>query len=472
MIVPPFFWFSSRAGAASRRSCAGCSLFVLGSVVLGPSDVRANTTLDGVLYVCDSTDDRVLAFQDLDDSGFIEAEEEGEMRIFYDDSSPGPDLSTPSHLVADGDGRVYLLDGGTLDAVLVLADNNHDGDANDEGEVRIFYSSDTGEVSLGTPNTLVAGPDGAFYIADDGKAARRIVRLEDLNGDGDAQDEGEATVVYDTSALSPVLPEDVESLAFAARGHLYVGDTTLGTVFELVDANDDGDFLDDAEVRVFYQSTEEQPLQDIDCLAVVDGSVFVCDEDSGLILRLRDTNKDGKIQGMEEASVFVDRSSAVKLNDTNDFTVLADGRFLVVDGKLDTVFVVQDLNDDGDALDVDEVSRWILDGGESLATPSGLVFVPREDGEITTYIRGDVSGDGKLDNSDPLALLGILFLGQPSAICSDVLDSDDNGTVNIADAVMLLNFLFAGGSPPPAPFPESGPDPTADSLECESDMLA
>ncbi len=471
----PFLPFLSRSGHLFRPPWMGCGLLLLYCCVPISRPVLAATAVEGVLFVCDSSDDRILAFEDLDGSGAIEPDRAGEIRVFFDDSSPGPDLSTPSHMVADDDGKVYLLDGGTLDAVLILVDENSDGDANDDGEVRTFYSSDTGQVTLGTPNTLIRGPDGAFYIVDDGSGARRIVRLEDLNGDGDAEDEGEASVVYDTTAQSAVLPEDIESLAFDSDGAAYVGESTQRAVFRLVDANGDGDYLDEAEVGIFYQSGEENPLLDIDCVAVVGVSVFVCDEDSGTILRLRDTNKDGVIQeDAGELSIFLDRSSAVRVRDTNDFTVLSDHSFLILDGKLDTVFLARDLNDDGDALDEDEVVRWLLDDGENLSTPSGLVFVERPGSEIPPFIfvRGDVSGDGKLDLTDPIALLDFLFRGDTPSDCHDALDADDNGTVNIADAVMLLNFLFAGGAPPSTPFPEPGADPTEDTLECEGDSPA
>lgn len=475
MLIPflPFLPFPRRPEHLFGPSWMGCGLLLLCSTVPRLQPILATTIEDGVLFVCDSFDDRVLAFEDVNASGAIEPDQAGEIRVFYDDSSPGPDLSTPSHMVADEEGRVYLLDGGTLDAVLVLVDENGDGDANDEGEVTTFYSSAAGQVALGTPNTLIRGPDGAFYIADDGSSARRIIRLEDLNQDEDAEDEGEATVIFDAAARSTVLPEDIESLAFDARGVAYLGESTLGAVFRLVDENKDGDFLDEAEVSIFYQSGEEEPLQDIDCVAVVGTSIFVCDEDSGSIVRLRDMNEDGVIQAMgEEFSVFLDRSATVRVSDTNDFTVLSDGSFLVLDGKLDTIFVVRDANADGDALDDGEVSPWLLDNGDSLATPSGLVFLEKRESEPPRFVRGDVSGDGTLDLSDPIALLGFLFLGEASGGCDDALDSDDNGSVNIADAVILLNFLFAGGPAPPTPFPEAGADPTPDSLECDSDRPA
>ncbi len=50
--------------------------------------------------------------------------------------------------------------------------------------------------------------------------------------------------------------------------------------------------------------------------------------------------------------------------------------------------------------------------------------------------------------------------------CFDAADANDDGRVNIADAVTLLSFLFDGGSTLPAPYPDSGFDPTQDSLSC------
>ena len=52
--------------------------------------------------------------------------------------------------------------------------------------------------------------------------------------------------------------------------------------------------------------------------------------------------------------------------------------------------------------------------------------------------------------------------------CDNAADSNDDGTLNIADAIALLGYLFNGATPPPPPFPDCGIDPTVDALECES----
>jgi hypothetical protein len=85
------------------------------------------------------------------------------------------------------------------------------------------------------------------------------------------------------------------------------------------------------------------------------------------------------------------------------------------------------------------------------------------------FRRGEVNRDGSLDLSDPLAVLGYLFLGQRDAVaCEKAADADDNGALDLNDPVSLLNHLFLGGPPPAAPANACGADPTPDGLGCES----
>ncbi len=82
------------------------------------------------------------------------------------------------------------------------------------------------------------------------------------------------------------------------------------------------------------------------------------------------------------------------------------------------------------------------------------------------FRRGDFSGDGNLDISDSINMLGYLFTGGSEPGCMDSSDIDDNGIVDIADAVLLLGHLFTGGAPPAAPCDSCGEDTTVDPLEC------
>ena len=81
------------------------------------------------------------------------------------------------------------------------------------------------------------------------------------------------------------------------------------------------------------------------------------------------------------------------------------------------------------------------------------------------FRRGDCNGDATLDLADAVCILSYLFSGAEAG-CLDALDSQDDGALDIADAVSLLQYLFAGGAPPSRPGLSCGPDPTEDKLDC------
>jgi plastocyanin len=82
------------------------------------------------------------------------------------------------------------------------------------------------------------------------------------------------------------------------------------------------------------------------------------------------------------------------------------------------------------------------------------------------FLRGDTSGDGGLDITDPLATLDFLFVGRAVRCCEDALDANDDGAVDISDPILVLNFLFSGGVTMPPPHPGPGADRTEDELRC------
>lgn len=83
------------------------------------------------------------------------------------------------------------------------------------------------------------------------------------------------------------------------------------------------------------------------------------------------------------------------------------------------------------------------------------------------FLRGDANADGMVDLSDPVTILGSLFLGDGPLSCAAAADVNDSGAVDISDAVFALGFLFQGGQPVPAPYPRCGPDPSPPSVGCE-----
>ncbi len=77
-----------------------------------------------------------------------------------------------------------------------------------------------------------------------------------------------------------------------------------------------------------------------------------------------------------------------------------------------------------------------------------------------------VEDDGTIQVTDAIAALGFLFSGGSAPTCVKSADVDDDGKVALTDPLNLLNFLFLSAPPPPAPFGTCGADPTPDDLEC------
>ena len=81
------------------------------------------------------------------------------------------------------------------------------------------------------------------------------------------------------------------------------------------------------------------------------------------------------------------------------------------------------------------------------------------------FVRGDSNGDGSVDVADAVLSLGYLFLGE-TVQCLDAADVSDDGNINIADPVSLLNALFSSSASPAPPYPDCGLDPTTDDHSC------
>ncbi|MGH7378462.1 MAG: hypothetical protein ACREKK_13735, partial [Candidatus Methylomirabilales bacterium] len=61
-----------------------------------------------------------------------------------------------------------------------------------------------------------------------------------------------------------------------------------------------------------------------------------------------------------------------------------------------------------------------------------------------------------------------LFVGVAPGRCADAGDANDDGQLDLADAIHALGFLFLGGPAPSSPFPDCGADPTPDTLGCHA----
>jgi hypothetical protein len=75
------------------------------------------------------------------------------------------------------------------------------------------------------------------------------------------------------------------------------------------------------------------------------------------------------------------------------------------------------------------------------------------------YQRGRVNADDAVTLVDAIAVLRIIFLGDPAPVPIEAADINGDEEIDIGDAIYLLRFIFLGGQAPPPPFEEPGPDP-------------
>jgi hypothetical protein len=90
------------------------------------------------------------------------------------------------------------------------------------------------------------------------------------------------------------------------------------------------------------------------------------------------------------------------------------------------------------------------------------------------FVRGDADSNGTIELTDAIRILNFLFTGGPPPLCVKAADADDSGGLAITDAVRILNWLFISGARPAPPSPSTGnypasdcgTDPTDDPLDC------
>jgi sugar lactone lactonase YvrE len=196
--------------------------------------------------------------------------------IEHDPDGQGPD-SNPFTLELDADGNIFVNDSGA-NATLMVAP---DGTITTYAVYPPFPNpTDFGPPTIHqVPTGMAWGPDGALYVSTltgfpflDGAAV--VYRLEDLDGDGDAMEEGEMEVYADGLTTST-------SIAFDADGNLYA---TQFMGFLKGEAPNTGNLVmwDDGEWHVLVNG-----LSTPTGLAIGhDGDIFVSQEFFGQVLRI------------------------------------------------------------------------------------------------------------------------------------------------------------------------------------------
>jgi Na+-transporting NADH:ubiquinone oxidoreductase subunit NqrD len=115
-------------------------------------------------------------------------------------------------------------------------------------------------------------------------------------------------------------------------------------------------------------------------------------------------------------------------------------------------------------VDVDGDTRLPLLGDSVAVTVSNEPVAAR-------FIRGDANQDGKVNIADAVAIVRTLFgVGTKIAMieaCRASVDVNDDGEFNISDASYVLAYLFKAGRIMPAPAGVCGLAPEGRALTCE-----
>jgi hypothetical protein len=111
----------------------------------------------------------------------------------------------------------------------------------------------------------------------------------------------------------------------------------------------------------------------------------------------------------------------------------------------------------------------VKDGFVDYEHPTEILIGPLMNIEVSRrirrpFLRGDADDDGRVNLTDAVSILGQLFLGR-AMVCGDASDANDDGRVNLTDAVYVLGHLFLGGPPPAPPYSEPGGDPVTDDVD-------
>ena len=80
--------------------------------------------------------------------------------------------------------------------------------------------------------------------------------------------------------------------------------------------------------------------------------------------------------------------------------------------------------------------------------PTRPVFRSAKSGLFLTWVYGDANGDNTVDVADVVHLINYLFLNGPAPDPPASGDANYDCIVNVADAVYMLNYLFGGGPAP------------------------
>lgn len=176
-----------------------------------------------------------------------------------------------------------------------------------------------------------------------------------------------------------------------------------------------------------------------------------------------DTNEDGRLSREEMMEARTARKAAI----LEEFDVDDDGELSEEEkaaaraARRERILEEHDTDGDGElSREERQAARESRCQGEEDVIVAEMIGEPK-------FRRADTNEDGTVNLADVVDTLGHLFKGKGKLRCLSAADANDDGAVDLSDPIAILDNLFNQGPPCPFPAEELGIDPTPDSLECE-----
>ncbi|MFO0840405.1 MAG: hypothetical protein U1D55_18005 [Phycisphaerae bacterium] len=200
------------------------------------------------------------------------------------------------------------------DAIYRLVDLNSDGDFQDAGEITEYVGVGAfgpGNGPYSPQEILFVGDVG--YLRNSSANLFGIYRFVDLNNNGRADDPGEFTLWFDGTNASgvayssgfaidvdPIRPRAIYALALATGG--------IDQLIRAQDLNNDGDAQDAGEAALIW-STAESGFTSVDVLGMASGQVLVTDNSGKRVIVLTDLDHDGLFTSAGERADYFTNTS-------------------------------------------------------------------------------------------------------------------------------------------------------------------
>lgn len=308
-----------------------------------------------------------------------------------------------------------------------MQDDNDDGDALDPGETSQF---------LGRSHfTDVAVDENGILYAIDGMTGM-VYRMEDLNDDGDGEDPGEVTTFRDSTGVGIDFTKPLSIAATSyfdpdttnTYTLLYLMDLSLQRTYRLQDLNGDKDAQDAAEIVFVQESTSLAPFAPIRMTTDEVGRIVGTNPNTLSVVRLDDINGDGAIlipreqpcpasscgpAYFQEYHIIRQYVSTQSINLHDPFGVSVSRNSahtslvcFVSEGysREKTVLKLTDLDGDDDALDSGETTVWctlqgIIQSYDLTCDPEDNCYVATESyAGISVTAMHDHNNDGDADD--------------------------------------------------------------------------